>query len=170
MLNSELARPGRLEALQSGVPRSPWNTVKYPEQERKKRVPEEARQLAGGALRRRPRLATHSRDTRVGGRARGAALQSFRVSSAGLQPRPARSSRRETRPDRRPRVRGSAPAQSLLASETSQPGVSAPIQTSAHGGARWSGRDRMLRNSYFRAGLVFPLSLKGKSFLNVLEM
>ena len=34
MLNSELARPRRLEAPQSGVPQSHWNTVKYPEQER----------------------------------------------------------------------------------------------------------------------------------------
>lgn len=48
MFNSDLARPRRrLEAPPSGVPRSHWNTVKYPEREREKRVPEEAR-AAGG--------------------------------------------------------------------------------------------------------------------------
>lgn len=66
MLSSELARPGRLEALQSGVPRSPWNIVKYPEQERKKRVPEEA-QAAGGWSAAQKAKAGHSQPGRPRG-------------------------------------------------------------------------------------------------------
>lgn len=39
VFSGKLARPGWLEAPQSGVPRSHWKIVKYPEWEREKRVP-----------------------------------------------------------------------------------------------------------------------------------
>lgn len=89
MLNSELARPRRrLEASQSGVPRSHWNTVKYPEQER-----EEGPRGGPGSWRveccteSQGQPVTAGASAWVGGR-RGATLQSSRISSMWLQPHP----------------------------------------------------------------------------------